>query len=177
MPISPKTARQRERTGRRRGGPSIGRDVLVAALVVGLVGLLILLGRGGGDSSGTQAGNTVATTPKPDPAGTTTHAGTPAKATTKPQTVRLQLVPHGPVWVCVRDADKNKTLMVGSLTATSQTHSFRSKRFTMTLGNGSVDLRVDGKTFDVPAASDAIGYALTPKGRTKLSAATRPSCA
>jgi cytoskeleton protein RodZ len=175
MPISPKTARQRERGGR-RGGPSIGRDVLVAALVVGLVGLLIVLGRGGGDSPGTQAGNTVATTPKPDPA-RTTQASAPASRTTRPQTVRLQLVPHASVWVCLRDADKNKTLMVGSLTGSSTTQTFRSKRFTMTLGNGSVDLRVDGKTFNVPPASDAIGYAISPKGRTKLSAATRPSCA
>src|SRR5882724_1186466 len=36
MPITPQTARQREKAARRSGKPSVKRDVLIAAFVVGI---------------------------------------------------------------------------------------------------------------------------------------------
>src|SRR4051812_14981314 len=61
LPIAPPSSRDR---GARRGPPGIGRDVLVAVLVVALVALLIVLGRNGGDdNSSTTSDNTVAEQP------------------------------------------------------------------------------------------------------------------
>jgi hypothetical protein len=54
--------------------------------------------------------------------------------------------------------------------------TFRSSRFRVTLGNGDVRLRIDGRLRDVPAVRDGIGYEITKKRVRTLSPAERPTC-
>jgi hypothetical protein len=46
----------------------------------------------------------------------------------------------------------------------------------MTLGNGAIVLRINGRARDVPEVAAGIGYAISRKGRRVLSPAQRPTC-
>jgi hypothetical protein len=172
LPISPQTTRERSR---RRGPPGIGRDVLVAILVVALVALLIVLGRNGGNDDASTSPNTVA---GQDATSTTPKKSKPAKRPAAPAFARLRLVPSAEVWVCLQAAG-NRTLIPGTVIGPSDhLPAYRSKRFVMTLGNGSVTLRVNGKAFDVPEVKNAIGYSIDRRGHRKVLPPTqRPTCA
>jgi catechol 2,3-dioxygenase-like lactoylglutathione lyase family enzyme len=45
------------------------------------------------------------------------------------------------------------------------------------LGNGLLEMRVDGETFEPPLASEPLGYAVGPDGVEELAVADRPTCA
>src|SRR2546427_3032381 len=67
QPISPRSARDRDR--RRRKTPGAARDVAVAAVVLGIVGGLIALGQlGNDDGSGSPPAPTTPTAARPPPA-------------------------------------------------------------------------------------------------------------
>jgi hypothetical protein len=176
LPMSP-----RERSGRatRRGRGGIGRDVVVAALVVALVGVLILLGRGGGDGSDADK---VPPTTKP---AQTRSPGTTATRTTKrkpkppaPTPVALSLAPtDSVVWVCIRDADRGVTRYVGNAGPQTKLLTYHSERFRVTIGNGGMNLRIDGKFFDVPESQTPISYEIRHGARPKrLYGAAAPLC-
>ena len=44
------------------------------------------------------------------------------------------------------------------------------------VGNGSVEMDVDGKPVDVPDAAEPLGYEITPGGVSELGAAAQPTC-
>jgi cytoskeleton protein RodZ len=171
LPIAPPGGHGERR--QRRGPPGIGRDVLVALVVVALVALLIVLGRNGGGNSDNTPTNTVARTP-----GTTTTAKRPTKKQRAAPTVaRLRLVATAPVWVCVV-AEHNRVLVPGTVVGPADhLPTWRSRRFKMTFGNGSLTMRVNGRTLQVPEVQNAIGYVVDRTGkRTVLSPAQRPTC-
>jgi hypothetical protein len=153
-----------------------------------LVGALYFLGRGvgGDDGDGSGGGATQAATTTTTTTTSTTPASSGKKKKNKnkkdetkaaPSLVRLQVRPTAPVYVCL-EAAGGRTLVNGQvLEAGADTDTFRSSRFRIGLGNGSVVLRVDGKSFDVPESSNPIGYEFTPKGRKALPDSRRPTCA
>ncbi len=91
--------------------------------------------------------------------------------------VRLQVLPTGPVSVCLEDASGEA--LIGNLTldAGQDTETFRSKRFRMSFGTGEAQLRIDGKTYAV--SDDApVGYEVRAGGKPqRLAEAERPTCA
>ena len=171
QPISPRSARARDRDRRRRTAPGATRDVAVAVVVLLVVGGLILIGRVGGDGgdSGGPAPVTSTTAKKSAPK---KHTAKPKPAA--PRRVRLTLVATGPVYVCLRAGQKvlvpGRTLAVGQ-----KIGPFKAKRFAMTFGNSSVTMRVNGKKLTVPPSSGATGYAVDRKGRHQLSGRL-PTC-
>ncbi len=172
LPITPPTAR--ERRGRR--GPGIGRDVLVAVVLVALVALLIVLGR---DSSSNNSGTTAATTPRTAPTAASTGDGHRRRRTTAAataSTVRLRLDPTGDVYVCLKAAGK-VLIREQVLTPSTPPHTYRAKAFRILLGNGALTMRIDGRTRSVPKVSKPIAYAITPKGRRTIPADVATICA
>ncbi|MEZ5123880.1 MAG: helix-turn-helix domain-containing protein [Solirubrobacterales bacterium] len=154
---------------------------LVGAALVVLVGALYFLGRnvGGGDdgSPGETQAATTTTTTATTPQTTPSSKGKKKKKAATPTLVRLQVRPTAPVYVCL-EAAGGRTLIDGQvLAAGASSDTFRSSRFRIGLGNGSVVLRIDGKSFNVPESSNPIGYEITPKGRRALSESRRPTCA
>ena len=153
------------------------------AVIVGvvlLVGVLFLLGKWGGDDNGT--GDEADATPTPE--ATATPSGDDGekkkkkkKAQGEPTVVRLQVLPTGPVSVCLEDASGEA--LIGNLTldAGQDTETFRSKRFRMSFGTGEAQLRIDGKTYAV--SDDApVGYEVRAGGKPqRLAEAERPTCA
>lgn len=176
-PIGPPQA------GRRRPQPrGIPRGYIVGLLVVLLLGSLYLLGQGGeddeGDSGSPVATRTAAAPASPGTAPVETTAREPEREPT-PEFVRLQVVPTGPVYVCL-EAAGNRTLVNGLiLEPGSPTKTFRSSRFRLTLGNGAARLRINGETREVPASAnrEGIGYEITRDGKRRtLTPEQRPVC-
>jgi hypothetical protein len=162
----------RERPHRRGlGGSRLG---LIGAAVIVLVGALYLVGRGGGGAGDTPVA-TVTTTSR-EPAGTTPSRSHRRHRRAASRIVRLQVIPTAPVYVCLEKLDGTKLIDGQILNPGTRSSTYRSKRFEIGLGNGSVKLRVDGKTFDVPPSSDPIGYRITARGRTSLPSGRRPTC-
>jgi cytoskeleton protein RodZ len=145
----------------------------VAALLI-LGGALYFLGRGGGDDdTPTTAGATTSTQEPTRTTETTPKKEKPAK----PERVRLQVVPTAEVYVCLESATGEQLINGQILSPGGKPQTFRSKRFVIGLGNGSVVLRMNGKTFHVPDTSDPVGYSLTTSGARQVSESRRPTCA
>ena len=172
LPIAPPSRRE----GRRRGPPpGVGRDVMVAVLVVALVGLLIILGHDGGSKSDNTPKTSSSATSTTTPAGRHHRKRHHAKAA--PKAASLKLEPTGPVWVCLQAAG-NRTLVPGRPIAPGDSlPTWHSRRFVITLGNGDLVLRINGKAHSVPDVSAGIGYVIDRSGgRHVLPAGQRPTC-
>ncbi len=171
QPIAPPGQRgqrpQRSRTGRRW---------LIGWAVVILIAAVYLVVHNGGGSSDDQTGAATTSTTAADttPARTTTTPKKKKKAT--PTRVRLQVIPTGTVYVCL-EADGKAVIDKLTMNAGSPSKVFRAKKFEISLGNGQARVKVNGKSFDVPSSSVPLGYRWTPKGRTPLTEAQRPTCA
>jgi hypothetical protein len=170
QPIAPTTALER----RRPPGFRLSRGWAIGLVVAALVALLAIVGVSSNDKGGDggSSSNTTQTT--------TTSSGKGSKPATtapaRPKTVRLQLVPHGPVYVCLVAAGERRLVPGLILTAGKRQPTYRSSRFLMRLGNGSVDLRINGHIRDVPEVRAGIGYELTRDGRRVLPSAQWPTC-
>ena len=173
-PITP-LGRERERKRRR---PRLGPVAAVVLVLAAVVAALFVVG----SLSGT---NTTPTTPPTTAASRSTSSTTAHTTTTrhhhrpappKPTTVTLKLVPTSSVYVCVEDGN-GKKLIPGVIFAAGQTiPTETANKLMITLGNPSVQMKVNGKTVTVANASP-IGYELTPGKTTPLSAGRLPTCA
>lgn len=143
---------------------------LVSALVVAaLIG--IGLSTGGGSNGGT-SGNAQR------------EVGKPAKQKQRQQEKAaptghsLKLAATGEVWVCLLDG-RDKPLVDGQILGEGESVGpFRSGSFTLALGNGAVDMTVDGQQAKLPEPSSPIGFAVGSDGRVReLPEGERPTCA
>jgi cytoskeleton protein RodZ len=164
--------------GRGPSRPSRGYMVLVGIVGVVIVLLVIgLLSQGGGGSTPTTSTTAVVVHHHtPHAHGTSSaHATHAAGATSK--IVALSLRPSAAVYVCLIDNDNGHKLIPGlELQPGTSTQTFHAKRFTITLGNSSVTMFVDGIRRTVAPSSAAIGYSVTKAGRQRLTAAQMPTC-
>jgi cytoskeletal protein RodZ len=181
LPISPRTA-QRARA-KRPGPPRFGRGWAVGAVVVALLALLYLLGRDNSNDTSPVVTTTPTTQKKASSKSSKQRQREAAarkrrreQAAAARRPVRLQLIPQGAVNVCLIDARGRRLLNSVTLQPGTPTKTYRSKQFRMTLGNGAIVLRVNGKARDVPEVAAGIGYSVTRKGRRVLSPADRPTC-
>jgi cytoskeleton protein RodZ len=124
-------------------------------------------------TSSTTAGARTTTTPARQRHRRHRRRVTPAR-----RVASLQLRPTGAVWVCLLDARGRKLVPGQVIDRSTSLPTFRSREFVMTLGNGNLTLRVNGKTVRVPAVQNAIGYRIDRSGkRTVLASGQRPTCA
>jgi cytoskeleton protein RodZ len=95
---------------------------------------------------------------------------------TKPQTVKLQLVPTGPVYVCVVNGT-GKKLISGEIFSAGQTiPTVIASKLLVTLGNAAVKMKVNGTTVHVAPSSTSIGFLLAPRATRSLPVAKQPRC-
>jgi cytoskeleton protein RodZ len=138
--------------------PQIPRGWLIAGSVVGLLIVLVILGSLGNDNSttpvATQPRRKAPVRPKPRP------PAVPTRAT-------LALMPTGDVYVCLRNAGDN-LIVNETLTASGGTRTFRSKRFKLTVGNSSLTMKVNGRSYSVKPSAGATTFDITPRGRRVL---------
>jgi cytoskeleton protein RodZ len=162
-PFSTNLGSRRER--RRARGPVISPGVIVGVCFVLLIGVLAGIGILWDDSDDA----TTATTP----AGVTP---TPTRTPSRPTSVRLTIVPEARVQVCLLSRTGSR-LIDGRDLRRGQVRRFRGRRFRVGFSNGSVHMRVGGRTYAVPSGGP-IGYDVRPGRRpVRLSRSTRPRCA
>jgi cytoskeleton protein RodZ len=166
--------------GRVPARPSRGYMALVGIVSVVIVLLVIgLLSEGGSSPSSTTASTTTAAQTHDKHARThargTGHAAHPTSSASR--VVALSLRPSAAVYVCLINDDTGSKLIPGQeLQPGTSTPTFHSKHFTITLGNSSVTMFVDGIPRTVPPSSEAIGYSVTKAGRQRLKAGELPTC-
>jgi helix-turn-helix protein len=171
QPIAPPGRRGTPPQRRRSGIP---RAYIVWFLVLAVLAGIYFLGKSSENSNNPATTSQPASKPK-----SAAKGGAPAKrkrASEAPKVARLQILGTAPVYVCVKAAG-NRTLVNGeTLAAGGKTNTYRSSRFTVTLGNGNAQMRVNGRLLPVPDVQNGIGYAVTPTGRRTLSPSQRPVC-
>jgi hypothetical protein len=64
-----------------------------------------------------------------------------------------------------------------TLTAGDSRGPFKDTELKLTLGNGAMDIELNGDPVPVPAAANPVGFVFTPEGSRPLAAADRPTCA
>jgi cytoskeleton protein RodZ len=158
-----------------RQGPSRGY-LLAVSLVGGLIVLLIVLLATGGGSPGKPAAPAAKTTTSGSTSSHTSTAVTSGHARAA-AIVALSLKPSATVYVCLI-GDHGRKLIPGlELLAGESTPTYHARHFTLTLGNSSVTMYVDGRARSVPPSSEPIGYSITKsRGRKPLAAAQLPTC-
>jgi hypothetical protein len=189
-PFARTSSRRAEALRRRRRRQGIYAWVAAAALAAVVVVVLVLLASGGGGGSGgtkeANGGGGADTTKEQ-----TKHSGQgnahkqggggatveTSRRFYKPDEVTLKIEPTAEVWACVLDA-QGKPLVDGVTLAAGETIGpFKSRSYTAALGNGSVEVTIDGKAAHTPSTPSPIGFAVTAKGNVhEIPAGERPSC-
>jgi hypothetical protein len=178
-PITP-SGRDRDRAPRGPRGPGgvggarIPSWAIIGVVLIAVVAALYIVGRQGGPNktgTGTSASHS---TRKHHPRRHAKHRPAPPSTATR---VKLQLVPTGQVYVCLVDGT-GKPLIPGVIYSPGQTIPVKSaSKLLLTLGNASVQMKVNGVSVPVTASSGAIGYELLPQSRRLLAASQEPRCA
>jgi cytoskeleton protein RodZ len=162
-------SRERERAAR---GPLLPPWAIIGVVLVAVVVVLYLLGTGNKSKTPAPTGlqGTTATHHKRR----VHHHTTPVPA--KPRAVKLQLVPTGTVYVCLVDGTGRK-LIPGQIFSSGQTiPTETAPKLLLTLGNASVQMKVNGSDVKVSPSSTSIGFLLAPAGNTPLPVSKQPRC-
>jgi hypothetical protein len=156
-------------TAARGSGSGLSGKLLIAAVCFALVAVVAgvaLLGGGGGGSSKSAKGGSA----KP-------HSRAKAPRPAPKPGVAVRLAATGEVWVCVLDSQAKPLVDGEILEEGAEAGPFRSERYEIALGNGSVTMFVDGKRAPVEESSSPVGYEIDSKGRVRpLEEGERPSC-
>jgi cytoskeletal protein RodZ len=172
--VRPMGALGRER-GRFRRSLALPPWALVAVVLVAIVAALYALGSGASNNKTTPPAGSRATTHHR--AHRARRAGAAPAAASKPGSVTLQLVPTGRVYVCLVNG-RGKVLIPGEIFTTGRTIPTETAgKLLLTLGNNSVQMKVNGNTVNVPASGTSIGFLLQPSGTSSLPPAQQPRCA
>ena len=180
QPFKPQLGGRREPT--RPRGPS--RGAVIGVVIVLLVAVLYGLGKLFPSDSGDEA--SVHNRPRTS-TGTTAAQRTrerarhrsSAAAPAKPRKAHLQLVATGSVWICLVDGTGHQLIpgqIVQPQTTTAPT-TYTAKKFLVNFGNGRVQMKLNGRTLEVPDTGGPVGYSVTGKGRTLLPPNKSPTCA
>jgi cytoskeletal protein RodZ len=171
-PIS-SLSRERERAAR---GPRIPPWVVVGVVLVGIVAALWFVGsRNNNNSSSNNPTTPNANTGQQTHHRSRKHKQHKATAPPKPKTVTLQLVPTGTVYVCVVNGAGAKLIAGRTFAAGEQIPTEKASKLLITLGNSSVQMKVNGKAVQV-AQGSPIGYTITPTKMTPLPSGQLPTC-
>jgi cytoskeletal protein RodZ len=162
------------------GPPS--RAWVVAAMAVGLLVVLFVLGitsdEDGGDGGSPAANRSERQRTQTGQASRERQgqATSPERAEPAAATVRVSVVPSRDSWVCLVDAAGRLRVEGRTVAAGEREGPFTSKRFRITIGNGGGDFRVNGKLRDVPDRATPLGYSISPVRVRLLPESERPTC-
>jgi len=173
-PISPLT-HDRERPSRRPALPSWMPIVLVLAAVVVALGVLGSLNTA--NKTPPAGGRTTASHSHARPHHPAPHpASRKTPAVPKPPTVTLQLAATAQVYVCVEN-ERGTKLIPGVIFTPGQTiPTETARKLLLTLGNASVQMKVNGVPVRVLPSTNAIGLLVAPSGTRSLPPAQQPTC-
>ncbi len=162
---SPRTGSPHRRRLSRRLLAGVALLVLAAVLVT--IGLLTLSG-----------GTTRSPAPVRQGDSTQPGAGVSPKQPPAPKPgTTLTLTATAEVWVCLLGANGRALIDGQILSAGTKEGPFRSAGFTVSLGNGEVEMMIAGQAADTAQTPNPIGYSIDGGGEfRRLPAAERPAC-
>ncbi|HET8862950.1 MAG TPA: helix-turn-helix transcriptional regulator [Solirubrobacterales bacterium] len=157
--------------GTRGNGPRIPGWALVVMVCLVLVALVVGIGLAGGDGDSSAPSSAVKDGRKRGD-----RQASRSGPASRPG-VALRLAATAEVWVCLLDAGA-KPLVDGEILEEGvEAGPFRSDRYEVALGNGSVTMFVDDKQAPIPESSSPVGYRINPDGElSSLEEGERPDC-
>jgi cytoskeletal protein RodZ len=159
-------------TAVRRRRPRIPGGLAIAAVCLLLGGLAVAIGLTGGDSEEAPSRSPAARETEEQRQRQTTKAATVAKPG-----VAVRLAATAEVWVCLLDSDERALVDGQILEQGAEAGPFRSDGFEIALGNGSVEMFVDGEQAEVPPSSSPVGFVIDGEGElVALEEGERPIC-
>jgi cytoskeleton protein RodZ len=172
QPIRPPSPRDR----RRRSEPPRGvpRWAVIGIVLLLILGALSLIGQTADEDEPQSAAPPEAPRTVEERGGLTDELR--ERPAPRPARVRLTVAPTAAVWVCLENGGGDR-LIPGTIIQPGPTRTFTAKRFRITLGNGSVRLRANGRLFQPPQSAEPQGYEFTRNGRRPLAEGERPTCA
>jgi hypothetical protein len=165
----PSTSIARERERRRRG-PRVPGWAPIAVVILVIIGVLYAVGTLTQSSSTPSAHKPRRHRPR--------HHTTPVSVPTvaKPANVALQLVPTGTVYVCLVNGAGAKLVNEQTFAAGAKIPSATAPSLLLTLGNASVQMKVNGRSVPVAPSASAIRLRLTPTSVTHIPFSQKPTC-
>ena len=157
-----------------------GRPWLPLAVALGGVGLVVALVVVVAALSGGGSTRSSSSVPGEQGAGGGAGAGRrhEPKPPPKPPGTSLILTATAEVWVCLLDGSGKPLINGQILQPGSEAGPFRSGRYSMSFGNGSVELMVDGSPERTPETSSPIGFSIGKDGKlSEIPEGERPECA
>jgi hypothetical protein len=100
---------------------------------------------------------------------TTTAAAVPTSAT-------LELVPTGTVYACLVNGSGAKLINERTFATGQTVPTETAPKLLLTLGNASVQMKVNGKTVRVAPSASAIRLLITPTGVSHIPLSQAPTC-
>jgi hypothetical protein len=94
----------------------------------------------------------------------------------KPANVTLQLVPTGTVYVCLVNGTGAKLVNEQTFAAGQKIPSATAPALLLTLGNASVQMKVNGRAVPVAPSASAIRLLLTPSSVKHIPLSQTPTC-
>lgn len=180
QPSPPQPSGGEMRRGPRRRVPPA---VAVSIGLVAVVGLVGLLWGGGGDDGGTVSSRPAETAGEGAPAsaqGARGGSGAPSARQVSEKNsgaMELSLTTTAELWVCLLGADGEPLVDGLVLPSGAEEGPFRSGSFTVSFGNGEVEMRIDGRDSEIPESASPLGYEVGPGGDlSPLSESERPTC-
>jgi cytoskeleton protein RodZ len=170
-PIGTIAARERERERGRRG-PRFPSWSPIAAVVVAIVVVLFIVGS-------LPSSNTSSTTSTQQAHHHPRHRTATARKTKTAAVHRaatLQLVPTGPVYVCLVNGAGRKLINEQTFNPGQAIPTERASKLLLTLGNASVQMKVNGKAVPVTPSSTAIRLMITPHAVSHIPNSQIPTC-
>jgi hypothetical protein len=169
-PVASRPSRERERYSRPRRTPSWIPIAVVVVLVVVALAIVGMLNSSNNSSTSTQR---QVTHNHPARHTTTTAAVKPPPAPTR---VTLQMVPTGPVYVCLVNAAGRKLINEQTFLPGQTIPAETGSKLLLTLGNNGVQMKVNGKPWPVAASPTAIRLMITPAGVQHILNSQLPTC-
>jgi cytoskeletal protein RodZ len=162
--------RERERSAR---GPLVPPWLLIAGVLIAVVVALYTVGTLSSSNHKTQS-----------PAGV--HANKPRQHHRKhhhktqppptPTTVKLQLVPTAPVYVCLINGAGAKLINQQTFAPGQTIPTEKASKLLLTLGNASVQMKVNGRSVAVSPSANPIRFMIKPSGAHQIPLSTSPTC-
>jgi cytoskeletal protein RodZ len=166
-PIAPVAARDRDRRPRRSRIPSWAP---IAIVVVAIVAILYVIGRL------TQSSSSSTTAQKPAVHAVTHTTKKSTRPAAPPPRVKLQLVPTNTVYVCLVNGRGTKLINEQTFSPGQSVPTETASRLLLTLGNASVQMKVNGKAVPVAASPTAIRLLITPTAIRHIPLSEPPTC-
>lgn len=177
-PVATRGRERRRQREPRAGGPLVPPWAVIGVVLVGVVVALYAIGSNSGTSTPKATEQAGISRRHSHHRAHGAHAPQPKTSilAARPASVTLQLVPTSRIWVCLVDG-AGKELIPGQIFLPGETiPSQTAHKLLLTLGNASVQMKVNGKTVAVPTATTPIGLQLTPTATSPLSPSQQPTC-